>query len=175
MIIQLIILSILIVYCFYTDVKYTRIPNKATIPGIFLGFIINTILMSDQGLLYGLIFSAKGFALGFGIFLVVHAFGGIGAGDVKLFGAIGALMGWEFTMYATVYSVFLAAIIGIVILIYKKDILKRLVNIPFLIINALFSKSIKPFREYKKYESFQFPFMYAVLPGIILTIYSFYG
>ncbi len=72
-----------------TDIKERKILNIVTLPTIIFGLII--IYYSSW---FGRIsFSGKGFLLVLGYLLIPYLLGGMGAGDVKLMAAIGALNG----------------------------------------------------------------------------------
>jgi prepilin peptidase CpaA len=71
------------------DIATRRIPNWITVPGAALGLAIQ----SYYGGWHGTLSSLAGAGLGFGFFLLLHIAGGLGAGDVKLAGAVGALVG----------------------------------------------------------------------------------
>ncbi|MBX3277156.1 MAG: prepilin peptidase [Acidobacteria bacterium] len=73
----------------YYDVRYRRIPNWAVLGALLSGLVIQT----SQGGLKGLILAVAGCAFAFALMFVIYLFGGMGAGDVKLFAAIGALIG----------------------------------------------------------------------------------
>lgn len=73
----------------YYDVRYRRIPNPFVFATLVAGVAINGIL----GGLPGIYSSLTGCALGFFLMFVLHIFGAMGAGDVKLFAAIGAVTG----------------------------------------------------------------------------------
>jgi prepilin peptidase CpaA len=73
----------------YTDVRYRRIPNLYVLVTLLSGLLLNAAYRGFDGLLSGL----AGCALAFALMLVLHLFGAMGAGDVKLFAAIGALIG----------------------------------------------------------------------------------
>ncbi|MEI0738644.1 prepilin peptidase [Paenibacillus sp. JTLBN-2024] len=49
--------------------------------------------------------------------MLMHMMGAVGAGDVKLFGGIGAWLGTLLTIQCIVYSVLCAGFIGILILL----------------------------------------------------------
>jgi prepilin peptidase CpaA len=74
------------------DVRYRRIPNWVSVGGALLGIALNSFLYRGVP---GLIISFKGLALGFGVYFFLYALHAMGAGDVKLMGAIGALVGWQ--------------------------------------------------------------------------------
>lgn len=73
----------------YHDVRYRRIPNAFVLAALVGGIAINGIF----GGVSGLIASMGGCALAFGLMFMLHIFGAMGAGDVKLFAAIGAVTG----------------------------------------------------------------------------------
>jgi prepilin peptidase CpaA len=73
----------------YYDVRYRRIPNPFVLSALVGGLVINAVARGGDGLLSGLEGCALAFALMFGL----HLFGAMGAGDVKLFAAVGALFG----------------------------------------------------------------------------------
>ena len=73
----------------YTDVRYRRIPNTYVLVTLVSGLLLNTIF----GGLHGLLTSVGGFGLAFLLMLILHVFGAMGAGDVKLFAAIGSVVG----------------------------------------------------------------------------------
>jgi prepilin peptidase CpaA len=56
------------------------------------------------GALDGLLFALAGFAVGFGLFLVLWLLGTAGGGDVKLFAAVGAWLGPKWILYALVVT-----------------------------------------------------------------------
>jgi prepilin peptidase CpaA len=102
----------LVVTCAAFDWRTRRIPNALTLPAIVLGLVLYGL--ADG--LSGLAFSGKGLALGAGLFFIPYFLGGMGAGDVKLMGAVGALLGWQMTLVALFYTALaggLAAILAI--------------------------------------------------------------
>jgi prepilin peptidase CpaA len=73
----------------YYDVRYRRIPNAFVLATLASGLIINTI----YGGLNGTLMSLGGCAIAFILMFALHVFGAMGAGDVKLFAAVGSLTG----------------------------------------------------------------------------------
>ncbi len=73
----------------YYDVRYRRIPNAFVLAALLGGLSINFLFNGLSGALSSL----GGCAVGFGLMIVLHIFGAMGAGDVKLFAAIGAVVG----------------------------------------------------------------------------------
>jgi prepilin peptidase CpaA len=159
---------IFLLTAFFFDAKYRKIPNWLTVSGSVVGLIVHVALNGINGL----IFSGLGLIAGFILMLILYLFKAIGAGDVKLFGAIGAFSGIEFALYGIMYSVIYAGCIGLVIMLLRKEFLKRIMTIFYKIFELKISSN-KPevLEDYKKNEVLTFPFMYAVIPGMITTYY----
>jgi prepilin peptidase CpaA len=86
------VLLIVILICLVTDLRERRIYNKIVFPAVAAGIILNTAQFG----LPGLRTSITGLLIGVMLFIVPFALGGLGAGDVKLLGAVGALKGPPF-------------------------------------------------------------------------------
>jgi len=93
----------------YFDVRYRRIPNVIVICTLVAGVVINSAIGSWGGVLG----SAEGFALAFVPMLLLHLFGAMGAGDVKLSGAVGAVLGVSMVPLALIMIVMLGAVLAI--------------------------------------------------------------
>lgn len=78
----------------YYDVRYRRIPNAFVLATLVAGVAINAIFAGFPGVAA----SVGGCALGFVLMFMLHIFGAMGAGDVKLFAAIGAVTGAQLVM-----------------------------------------------------------------------------
>jgi len=93
----------------YFDVRYRRIPNVIVISTLVAGVIINSAIGSWGGMLG----SAEGFALAFVPMFLMHLFGAMGAGDVKLSGAVGAVLGVTMVPLALIIIVMMGAVLAI--------------------------------------------------------------
>ena len=71
------------------DLKYRRIPNALTLGAAAVAIAIHGVLNGWSGVLL----AASGLGVGVGLYFPLFALGGMGAGDVKLLGAIGAWLG----------------------------------------------------------------------------------
>jgi prepilin peptidase CpaA len=97
----------------YYDVRYRRIPNPFVLATFVSGIAINAI----AGGLQGVLASLAGCALGFTLMFVLHVFGAMGAGDVKLFAAIGAVMGSRLVLPTFIVVVLTGGLLAIVSII----------------------------------------------------------
>jgi prepilin peptidase CpaA len=113
------------------DIKSRRIPNWLTLSVAAAGFVGGFLFFILQGNipegLAWLQFSAKGWLVGIGIFLIPFMLGGMGGGDVKLFGTIGALKGVSFVIETALLGALWGGLLAIIALLLKKrpDILVR--------------------------------------------------
>ena len=74
-----------------TDTFKSKIPNLLNACLLVAGITINTMTTG----MHGFLLSLSGLALGIALLLLPYIMRGMGAGDVKAFGALGALMGHE--------------------------------------------------------------------------------
>ena len=84
-----VVLLAVAVTCAVTDLWKGKIYNAITYPAMAAGLVLAII----QHGLSGIFFALGGFAVGFFPAFVLFALGGMGGGDVKLLGAIGAIAG----------------------------------------------------------------------------------
>ncbi|ANS73545.1 peptidase A24 [Paenibacillus yonginensis] len=154
--------SIFLAAAFYTDIRTMKIPNPLTLTSMVSGLAVQFAVNGPGGLWFGL----KGLGAGFGIMLLLYLCGAVGGGDVKLFGGIGAWMGTLFTLTSLVYSILAAGLIGFVILLVRGEIGSRLSGVWRSIYGAAVLHSLGPLKSSKE-NMVKFPFMLAVLPGVI--------
>lgn len=164
-----IILALFLGCAMYYDAKSSRIPNKLNIAAALAGIAIN--LMITWGV-PGLLFALKGLATGFALLFAMYLLGGVGAGDVKLFAAIGAITGVAYTLSATMYSLLAAAVIGIVFMVIKGEFIMRMKRVWAWMVLFFSLGKIKILADIKEGDAFRFPFMYAVIPGAILAYFA---
>jgi prepilin peptidase CpaA len=109
----------------YFDMKSRKIPNKITMPAVLVGIVWYSVSSGLNGFLY----SISGFSLGLAVFLLPFMMGGMGAGDVKLLAAIGALMGWRFIFSSVLVAAIAGGFLAVLYLSYKKGLVKMFVGV----------------------------------------------
>jgi len=121
----LFIVSLFIVISFI-DLEHYLIPNSIIIFGFAVGIGLN-IWVQDVTFLDSLL----GFLAGGGLLLLlaVVSKGGMGGGDIKLAALIGFLLGWPKVLLGLFLGAFIAAIIGITLIL--AGFTKRREPIPF--------------------------------------------
>ena len=100
-------LAVLIIYY---DVRYRRIPNAFVLATLISGITLNVVIGGLQGGLY----SIGGCVLAFILMFMLHVFGAMGAGDVKLFAAIGSVIGAQLVLPTFVVVVITGGLLALV-------------------------------------------------------------
>jgi prepilin peptidase CpaA len=99
----------------WSDVRTRRIPNSITVAGAAVGLTLHVVYAGA----YGAIQSVAGAGLGLAIFIALYAAGGMGAGDVKLFGAVGAFAGPQALILVFVFTGLLGGIAGVALALWR--------------------------------------------------------
>lgn len=97
-------LAVLLVTAIGTDLRSSRIPNWLTFPVMGFALVGHAWLGGIPEASFGL----AGLGAGLGLFIIPYVSKGIGAGDVKLMAAIGAIVG----PYGALLSGLLAIMVG---------------------------------------------------------------
>jgi leader peptidase (prepilin peptidase)/N-methyltransferase len=110
---------------FVIDYQHQILPNVITIPGIVIGVLSN--ILAGPGWIASIIGAAVGagslYAIAEIYYRVRHE-EGLGMGDVKMLGMIGAFLGWKLVLLTLVISSFLGSIVGVFVLVSRKESLK---------------------------------------------------
>jgi prepilin peptidase CpaA len=111
------------------DLLRRRIPNWLTLGGILAALLLHVV---GNGM-PGLWFSVRGMALGFGVYLLLYLLHAMGGGDVKLMGAVGALVGpWNWLIVFLTASI-LGGVFAIVLIAARGRLGETISNIGFLL------------------------------------------
>jgi prepilin peptidase CpaA len=110
----LILLAALLTIAVVNDLRFQKIPNILTFPAMVAAIAYNSWFSGLEGFL----FSIEGIGLGMALFIAFHLLGGMGAGDVKLMGAVGGFLGPEGVFIAFLFTAFTGGIYSLAILAY---------------------------------------------------------
>jgi prepilin peptidase CpaA len=94
----------------WIDWRTRRIPNWLTVSGFFLALLVHSLSSGGEGVFGAL----KGAALALAILLPLVLLGALGAGDWKLLGTVGALLGTRMMLVVLLGAVLIAGMMGIV-------------------------------------------------------------
>jgi prepilin peptidase CpaA len=119
-----------------TDVRFGKVYNALTYPAMAAGLLYWTLISVIAAPATGAppwLAAVGGLLAGLVPFALLRLAGGIGGGDVKLMGAVGALSGtWACVLATAVYALIVGLVMGLSVMIYQrrtKQTLARLVGI----------------------------------------------
>jgi prepilin peptidase CpaA len=142
--------------CIASDVRTRRIPNLISGLGIAIGLALNASHAGSAGLLA----SASGLLVAVALLLFPFAMGGLGGGDVKMMGAIGALLGPRVTLEALLFGMILGGAIMVVHLARRRRLRETVVKVGTMATASVLGGSLDPLR------------ISAAQPGAIALPYS---
>jgi prepilin peptidase CpaA len=120
------------------DWRSRRIPNWLTVPGLLLGVAVHAVLSGWHGALFAL----EGAGLALVILLPLVLLRGLGAGDWKLMGAVGALLGPVMFLFVLFGSVFASGLMAIVQVMRMGRVLQTLENL-WILMKGFFSFGLR--------------------------------
>jgi prepilin peptidase CpaA len=95
------------------DVRTRRIPNWLTFPAAALGVIAATVAHGG----HGSVASGAGLLVGLVLFFPLFVLKGLGAGDVKLMGALGAWLGTSMIFGVAFYTTLAGGVLALALLV----------------------------------------------------------
>ena len=149
----------------YFDVRYRRIPNLVVLATLVAGLVINIAL----GSWHGAIVSVQGFGLAFVPMLLLHLFGAMGAGDVKLAGAVGAVLGVSLVPSALLVIVMLGAALAIYSMIRSRTVFATLHGVLRIFVGIIPGWEMPRF-ALPKDRKHTIPYGVAIMMGSLITI-----
>ena len=113
--------SLLVTLAMFTDVEWRRVPNWLTVPASISGLAYHCY---SAGVMQGLGVALAGLITGFGLLCLPYMLGGMGGGDVKLFAAMGCLLGMDAIFQVFLYTAIIGGIISATVLFSRKPAVK---------------------------------------------------
>lgn len=102
------------------DVRKHKIPNVITFPAMLAAISYYSACYGWDGF----VFSASGICVGTALLLIPYLMGGMGAGDAKLMGAVGAVLGIERTLTAFLFISAAGCIYALLIIVFQRQRMK---------------------------------------------------
>ena len=116
-IIAFVLLSVVLVTAGVTDWRWGKVHNWLTYPAMAVGLIYWAVA-GLAGAPVGVLAAIGGLLAGLVPFALIFAGGGLGGGDVKLMGSVGALSAsWACVLSTAVYALLLAVVMALVVMV----------------------------------------------------------
>ena len=107
------------------DLRTRRIPNVLTFGAALAAFAAH----AWAGGIPGVLWSVAGWLVGAALFFPVFALGGMGAGDVKLLGAMGALLGPRAAVWVCLFTGIAGGVLGVVVALASGYLSRAVANV----------------------------------------------
>ncbi len=163
------ILTITLGMALADDIRYCRIKNSVTYPAAAAGILVN---MAEAGF-PGTLLSLQGWFVPVTVLFVLYYINVMGAGDIKLFAAIGAVMGLPFVTYCFFFSVYIGGGIACWLLVRRRQFRQRIRKICGYGKTVLYTGRLFPYSVRGDNES-KFIFTAAIVPGTVVSWVLFY-
>ena len=160
----------LAIYITYMDIRYRRIPNKLVLAILLVGLTINTVFGGGRGLLLSL----GGFAFAFAVMFFFHLFGTLGAGDVKLFAAIGAVNGLSLVLPTLLVVALIGGILAIFQMVYSGRARATMFGVVQFFYGLLPGQRVPRF-DIPADRSYTLPYAVPICFGSLLSFVLFHG
>lgn len=157
----------MVIIALISDIKTYRIKNA-----IIVFFLIGGLLTSyiSYGL-QGLQASALAALLPVPLLFLFFALRMLGAGDIKLFSAIGAIGGVKLVLYSMAYSFIAGGAIALIVMLVNRNFRERWRYLADYIKSCILTRLIQPYSDFgNKKDGSKFRFSYAVACGVIITV-----
>ncbi len=132
-----ILLALIVVVAAAYDFRFRRIPNWLTLLGVILGWGLNIFLFE----MIGLRTAAFGLGLAFLIYFPLYLLRGMGAGDVKLMGAVGSIVGPANWFGIFILTSILGGVVALILLLFKGRLFRTLSNVGYMLKEILFLRA----------------------------------
>lgn len=113
------------------DIRSSRIPNALTGSSIVIGLLLHLILGGWSQLAFAILSGL----IGGGLFLFFFLMGGMGAGDVKLMAAVGALVGLGSLSRVLIATVVVGGALAILLALSRGKLRQTITNVAALAVH----------------------------------------
>ena len=148
------------------DLRFRRIPNWLTLPAAATAIVYHTAMNGLEGFL----FSLEGMALGIAILLPFYLKGGMGAGDVKLLGVVGAFLGPHAAFTAFLFTALVGGIYALALLIFHGYLKKTILRYRIILATFVLTRHFIYFPPPEKERKHQLLYGLAISLGTLLSL-----
>lgn len=152
----------------YMDVRYRRIPNKQVLTILLGGIALNTFF----GAWHGFLASLSGMTMAFGLMFTLHVLGTMGAGDVKLFAAIGAVLGSSLVLPTFLVVAVTGGLLAICKMVYMRRTAATMFRVVQFFIGLLPGQTV-PRLNVRVDPTYTLPYAVPICLGSVVSFFLF--
>lgn len=140
-------LAVLLGVVAWQDVKQHRISNRIVFVGVFFGFMFNGLIPEGQGFNspapggLGWLGGLTGLGMGMAVLLPFYWLRAMGAGDVKLMGMVGAVLGPGQVLGALLGTFLVGGVMALYIALRAGAMMRLLGNVKFMLLDGVVKMS----------------------------------
>lgn len=165
MLYKFVILGILLILSIAGDIRNYKISNLIVLAGLTAGLLLNLVSGGISGLLSSILAAVIPLVL----LIALFALRMLGAGDIKLFCAVGSIMGASFVLYAMAFAFLSGGIMALFIMLFRGNIKQRLGYIATYFKTCFLTGKLSPYTEFSdKSDGAKFHFSFAIASGCII-------
>lgn len=159
------VLTVFLLAAVYTDLASRKIPNRLVYSGLGAAIVCQTMLPSGMGLWVSL----QGMGLGLVMFLPMYFLRAMGAGDVKLMAMVGAFVGPQLVIGATLATLIAGGIMAVIATLWKKEFWKLIENLKVMFLGSMtrFAAGQLPLPEQPVASVGKLPYALAIAAGTL--------
>jgi prepilin peptidase CpaA len=148
------------------DILYQRIPNFLTLTTM----VVSLFYYSTLHGLSGFFFSLGGMCVGIALMLLPYLFRGMGAGDVKLMGAVGGILGPSGVLWAFLFTGLVGGLYALLLLIYSGNFATSMRRYALIAKTFLASRQFIYFAPSTEIEKLRLRYGIPIAVGTLLSI-----
>lgn len=111
------------------DLRYRRIPNWLNLSAITLGLGVNLLLFEFHGFVLALL----GLGCSLLVYVPLYLVRGMGAGDVKLMAAVGAIVGPTNWLWIFLFTAVLGGAVSLLYVVFRRRVHETLLNLALIV------------------------------------------
>ena len=151
------------------DLRFRRIPNWVSVSGIVLGLGCNTLLLGFAGLREAVL----GLLCALAVYVPLYVVRGMGAGDVKLMAAVGAIAGPRAWLEIFVVTALIGGIVSLAVVTSKQRFRRTLGNVGLIATELMQFRTpahSDPRLDYRHRDALRLPHGAAIAGGAIVFL-----
>ncbi len=148
-----------------SDIRIYKIKNQIVYPFMLMGLTLNIAIFGLQGLKT----SIEGIFIPIVLLFPLYLLRMLGAGDIKLFSAIGSIMGVAFILKCMIVSSLAGGLMALCIMTFRTNGRARLRYLYQYLKASLLAMKPLSYQDFTKVNDGHFPFALAVALGTLIV------